>query len=399
MNLADRLNRLRQGRRPDEPTEPPQAARDQDLLARLHRSAGRRRQVAAGQTRDSALRASEAALADGLLLTETVVRPACPDVRPALAGLPDSAAWSGDTDWLYLDTETTGLSGGVGTLVFMVGTARWLDVGSLQVRQYTLGRIGDESRLWQMLLDEFGPRTRLVTFNGKSFDLPLVEARCALCRMPFPEPRPAHLDLLYPLRRLFRTSWQDCRLQTAERRLLDLRREDDLPGELAPLAWQRWLRHGDARELEAVLRHNHQDVVSLALLHHRLIDLYRGTDPVADPADVGRAWLRAGQVEAGIGILEAAGEALGSRGKLLLAAEYKRRRDWSRAVDIWQGLHAVGCAEASSELARYFEHQRRDFRQAGVYAAHCRQAEREVRLARLRRRLGDGTAQQGASSM
>jgi tetratricopeptide (TPR) repeat protein len=271
----------------------------------------------------------------------------------------------------------------------MVGTARWLDTGQLRVRQFTLGRISDEARFWRAVLDELGAGTRIVTFNGKSFDLPLVEARCTLNRQSLPERSPAHLDLLYPVRRLFRATWPDCRLQTAERRLLGLARHDDLPGELAPLAWGRWLRHGDARELAGVLLHNHQDVVSLALLHHRLVEIYRDSPGnLADPADIGRAWLKAGRVERAVAIWEAAGAALAGRGRLMLADAYKRRGDWVQAVDIWQQLHAAGCPDASSELAKYFEHRRRDYHRAVDYAASCQPLERDVRLARLNRRLG-----------
>jgi uncharacterized protein len=386
MNLAAKIRRLRSGR--DTDTGAPAADPDRvALLSRLDRGGARQRDVAADQ-RGDAFQLSVGALSAGLSVTEARIVAPRPDAHLDLDRLPDTAGWSADGEWLYLDTETTGLSGGVGTLVFMVGLARWQAPGVLEVRQYTLGRIADEGRFLRAVLDGFGPTTRLVTFNGKSFDMPLLEARCALNRLTVPADRRAHLDLVHPVRRVFRDRWPDCRLQTAERLLLGLVRSDDLPGELAPVAWRRWLRHRDTRELAAVLRHNRQDVISLAWLHRRLVDVYQGDGCFgADPADVGRAWHQAGQTGTAVRIWEGAGPALGTRGRLLLAAEYKRRRDWASAVGIWQGLHADGCPDASSELAKYFEHQLRDYRRAGLYAAHCRHPERLARLERLRLRL------------
>lgn len=386
MNLADRIRRLRSGRT----TDAPAPTTDHDRLAQLRRL-GRTRgggHVGPPEGGDACRSLSARLRTEGVCVSVATVAPPVADAHVGLQHLPDTAGCSADGDWLYLDTETTGLSGGVGTLVFMVGLARWQASGMLEVRQYTLGRIADEARFWHAVLEDVGPNTRLVTFNGKSFDLPLVESRCALNRLAVPVDRGAHLDLLHAVRRLFRDAWPDCRLQTAEHRLLGLVRSDDLPGELAPMAWRRWLRHGDTRELVGVLAHNRQDVVSLAWLHRRLVDVYRGDGCCGvDPTEVGRAWHQAGQADAALRIWENAGPVLGARGRLLLAAEYKRRRDWRSAIRVWEALHAEGCPDASSELAKYFEHQRRDFRQARLYAACCRAPERQARMERLARRI------------
>jgi uncharacterized protein YprB with RNaseH-like and TPR domain len=106
----------------------------------------------------------------------------------------------------------------------------------------------------------------LVSFNGRSYDAPLLKARYRLARLPCPITPLAHLDLLHPARRRWRGRWENCRLATLERRVLGLIREDDLPGSEAPRAWRDWLRGGPATDLRRVLQHNHTDVRSLLQL-------------------------------------------------------------------------------------------------------------------------------------
>lgn len=166
-------------------------------------------------------------------------------------------------DVLFFDTETTGLAGGTGTRAFMIGAARWTEAG-LCVRQWYLTAMAAERDLLAAFAETLSPGTVLASYNGRSYDAPLLAARYRLARMANPLPACDHVDLLHPVRRRYRGRWENCRLATIERRVLGIVREDDLPGSEAPAAWLRYLRGGSARDLRRVADHNRQDLVSLA---------------------------------------------------------------------------------------------------------------------------------------
>jgi uncharacterized protein YprB with RNaseH-like and TPR domain len=166
---------------------------------------------------------------------------------------------------LFLDTETTGLAGGTGTLAFLVGTAR-VRGGSLEILQLLLTGFGGERDLLDRVRPLLERAGHLVTFNGKSFDLPLLRTRARLADRDLVAAEPAHLDLLHVTRRRLREDWPDCRLRTAETEALGFSRVDDLPGAEVPAAWQRWLQRRDPALLPRILDHNREDLVSLAAL-------------------------------------------------------------------------------------------------------------------------------------
>ncbi|MDJ0739583.1 MAG: ribonuclease H-like domain-containing protein [Gammaproteobacteria bacterium] len=326
-------------------------------------------------------RAPGARVTNGVLEIER--RHVLPRAAVALHALPQVLD-AADADWLYLDTETTGLSGGVGTLAFMVGLARRDGERALDVRQVVAGSFAAERAMLQALAASVTPHSVLVTFNGKAFDVPLLQARLRLHRIDCDLGGLRHLDLMYPVRRAFRRLWPDCRLQTAERCLLGLRRVDDLPGAAAPAAWRDWLRRGATVPLRGVLRHNAQDVVSLARLHARLVAVYAGGDPTpADHAALGVAWQEAGHARRARDVWQRAGRRLSADGRLALAASYRRAGDWPRATALWAGLFAEGDRRAALELSKYYEHRCRDVATAIRYAGYCAADERDRRLARL----------------
>ena len=166
---------------------------------------------------------------------------------------------------LFLDTETTGLAGGTGTVAFVVGLA-WMDGASLHLVQWLMASFSAERALIGRVRERLARAGALVTFNGKSFDLPLLKARARLAGCDLGVQEVPHLDLLHATRRLLRAGWPDCRLRTAEMEALRLERVDDLPGVEAPGAWRRWLERGDGSLLERVLDHNRADLLSLAAL-------------------------------------------------------------------------------------------------------------------------------------
>jgi uncharacterized protein YprB with RNaseH-like and TPR domain len=169
---------------------------------------------------------------------------------------------------LHFDTETTGLAGGTGTRAFMIGAADWVD-GCFRLRQLTVTTMAAESAMLRTFADWITQDTTLVSYNGKCYDAPLLATRYRLARLANPLAGLQHLDLLHPVRRHWKGHWENCRLATAERQLLGVVREDDLPGSEAPAAWLTYLRGGSAANLRRVAHHNAQDLKSLAgvLLH------------------------------------------------------------------------------------------------------------------------------------
>lgn len=179
---------------------------------------------------------------------------------------------------LFFDTETTGLAGGTGTRAFMIGAADWRD-GGLRLRQLTITTLAAEADLLRTFAQWLPAGTALVSYNGKCYDAPLLNTRYRLARQPSPLPGLLHVDLLHPARRRWKGRWENCRLGTLERRVLDIVRDDDLPGSEAPRAWLDYLRGGSARDLRRVADHNAQDLRSLAALCLHLADLPDGQPP------------------------------------------------------------------------------------------------------------------------
>jgi uncharacterized protein YprB with RNaseH-like and TPR domain len=185
---------------------------------------------------------------------------------------------------LYFDTETTGLAGGTGTRAFMIGAADW-QAGGLRLRQLTTTTMAAEADMLREFAQWLGPQTVLVSYNGKSYDAPLLTTRYRLARLPSPLAGLAHLDLLHPSRRRWKGRWENCRLGTLERQVLGIVRNDDLPGSEAPRAWLDYLRGGSAGNLRRVAEHNAQDLRSLAALCLHLAAL-EPDPPVADAGPV-----------------------------------------------------------------------------------------------------------------
>ncbi|MBK0010752.1 ribonuclease H-like domain-containing protein [Stenotrophomonas sp. S41] len=256
-------------------TAPPALRRPE--VGGLHRLLGLRTRGTAAPVRASAqdrqLPGEE--IAPGLFLIESLQ----PQAIPAQPLSLDFARRDGEhvaaRDLLFFDTETTGLAGGTGTRAFMIGAADWHACPQrgegLRIRQLLMSTMAAEDAMLATFASWLQPSTVFCSYNGRSYDAPLLKARYRLARQRDPITTLDHVDLLYPTRRRYRGSWENCKLSTIERQLLRVVREDDLPGSEAPAAWLRYLRGGDAVNLRRVADHNHQDVVTLALLLQRLI--------------------------------------------------------------------------------------------------------------------------------
>lgn len=209
----------------------------------------------------------------GLRLIETHLPMPAPEGRLSL----DFARRPGEAvdprSLLFFDTETTGLAGGTGTRAFMIGAADW-HAGGLRVRQLLMTTMAAEPAMLDAFTGWLGEKhTVLSSYNGRCYDSPLLKTRYRLARKDDPITPLDHVDLLFPTRRRYRGTWENCRLATIERELLRIVREDDLPGSEAPAAWLNYLRGGSARNLRRVAAHNHQDVVTLSLLMTRLVEV------------------------------------------------------------------------------------------------------------------------------
>jgi hypothetical protein len=201
---------------------------------------------------------------------------------PALEPDPGSVA--------YLDTETTGLSGGAGTYVFAAAVARPIECG-LRLAQLFLPQPGMEAAFLYALRQELEPAIAVASFNGSSFDLPVLRTRWVMARMPGELEHQPHVDLLTVVRALYRHRLESCTLRMVEERLLGYEREDPIDSALVPDAYFAYVRDGADRMLEAALEHNRLDVISLVHLHSRLLRRLHGGDPGMNAAD----WLALGR--------------------------------------------------------------------------------------------------------
>jgi uncharacterized protein len=217
-------------------------------------------------------------ISPGLRLIETILPMPAPNYALSLAFAKRHDESVDPRNLLFFDTETTGLAGGTGTRAFMIGAADWhadsRHGDGLRVRQLLMTTMAAESAMLDVFASWLREKdTVLSSYNGRCYDSPLLKTRYRLARKDDPITPLDHVDLLFPTRRRYRGTWENCRLATIERELLRIVREDDLPGAEAPAAWLSYLRGGSARNLRRVAAHNHQDVVTLALLMLRLVEV------------------------------------------------------------------------------------------------------------------------------
>src|SRR3989442_2680248 len=308
--------------------------------------------------------------------------------RKTLAALKDPEKW------LFLDTETTGLAGGTGTYAFLIGLA-WWDAGGLQVEQFFMRDFGEEHSLLQELSQRVAERPVLVTFNGKSFDWPLLESRYTMTRSIAVPKLAAHLDLLHPARALWKLRLGSVRLVELERHVLDAprlgwHRENDVASALIPQFYFDYLRGGPAEPLAAVVRHNQMDLHRLAALFGKINTLLseQTSDTTAnrmlDLFGLSRFLQRRGESDRAHSACAQALEIglpaeFRPQARRDLAQMAKRRGEHTRAAEIWLEIVADGHdgIHACEQLAIYYERHAKDFPRATEFA--------QLALAKLRR--------------
>lgn len=273
---------------------------------------------------------------------------------------------------LFLDTETTGLSGGVGTIAFQIGIG-YFTQDAFVVEQLLMHDYHEEPQMLQILASRMKRFSILCTFNGRTFDVPLLKTRFLMNRMKddcFP---PTHADALYPSRRLWKLRLKQCSLSNLEEQLLGVVREDDLPGALVPQTYFQYLKDGNFDPLMRVLDHNKQDIVSLAQLFYHIAkqhDKPEGINEVEDLLSLARAAQKRGDMQKATKCYR-----LCAHGKTRpaayreLALNQKRQGNADAAIKLYQAMVKRGDDPifAFEALAKLYEHQRRDPEQALHY--------------------------------
>ncbi len=316
---------------------------------------------------------------------------------------------------VFLDLETTGLSGGAGTVAFLVGCGFFRD-GAFHTRQFFLTGFAAERAMLHAVTTLLSSAACFVTYNGKTFDVPVMETRWLFHRVPPPWSDLAHLVMVHVSRRLGRArgdldeaGW---RLVALEQDLLGVIRHGDVPGFEIPARYFEYIRHGDASLLEPVLHHNRLDLLSLACLTSRALRLVRDGAPAAhDPQEclaLGRELARLRDDARAEVCFHAAAESRFSsatvRAEALyaLARRLRRARRYHEAADAWRRLMACNAprrdllqSEAREALAVHYEHRDRDLDAAHQWATSAYRVEsdgrrREAfahRIARLQRKM------------
>jgi uncharacterized protein len=298
-----------------------------------------------------------------------------PDIqalRLLMPGAPEDVA--DPEQWLFLDTETTGLAGGCGTYAFLVGIA-WWEGGGLEIEQFFMREYGEERSLLFALAERLAERRVLVTFNGKSFDWPLLETRYRMSRKTSPPTPRAHFDFLHPARNLWRLRLGSVRLSELEGHVLGWDRGADLLSDLIPRIYLDFVRGGPPERLIPIFHHNQMDLRGLAALSGRILSLLSDAETNGQDGlelfGVSRICERRGEnnrarklYEKSIAsVLPAETDRAARRSLARLA---KRYGDFALACELWKG--ALGNSrqgyEAYEHLSIYYEHETRDPEQA-----------------------------------
>jgi len=295
------------------------------------------------------------------------------------ASLDTMSAWAAEprlsslnlSSFVFLDTETSGLAGGTGTYAFLVGAARFSEEGEFILQQFFMRDPSEEPAMLEGLADFLAPARALVTFNGKAFDAPILATRYTMHSIPIPFKDFAHLDLLPLARRLWRARLESRALKYLEENILQAPRSiDEVPGYEIPWLYFDYLKSGDARPLKGVFYHNAMDVVAMAgLLSHTATMLadpfHEGIEHGLDVIALARLYEDLGQWDTAARLFE--------RGLQMSLTEQdfweavrrlsvlqKRRGDFEEAIHLWEQAASEGHVYAYVELAKYYEHKRRD---------------------------------------
>ena len=306
--------------------------------------------------------------------------------------------------WAFLDTETTGLAGGSGTYAFLIGVGR-ITARGFEVRQFFMREFAEERSQLMALeahLEEFDV---LITYNGKTYDQPLLETRFRMNRCPAPFMRLRHLDLLHGARRLWKLRLENCKLIQLEQQIFGYCREGDLPGHMIPYVYFEYLRDREATRLVPIFHHNALDILTLACLTPIVPAAFRNTDQQslsqvgvkhgAELAGIARWLMNSGESEQALDVMKRALE-IGLPDRLLFRALWDIAALEKKLNGPAAGLHLLkelaSCrndhqACALEQLAKHHEHKDVDLSLALTFAEQALALTRSDELIRRRDRL------------
>lgn len=273
--------------------------------------------------------------------------------------------------YLFLDTETTGLSGGTGTVAFLVGIG-YFSGDIFCIKQFFMSDYDEEPSMLRALSEIFSNYEGLVTFNGKCFDWNLLTTRFSFNRIRMAMDEPVHVDLLFPARRLWKDRLESCSLSSLEENILCEFRTGDIPGSEIPAAYFKFLEDRKTDTIRRIMEHNRNDILSMVSL------LIRISEIVNNPFDkciweeelfsLGRIYFRSGEYDKAHKCLEKCTESgntiLRDKAARLLAYLYKREGNYPMAVSYWTDLACRKSISSMIELAKFYEHKEKNIKKA-----------------------------------
>lgn len=305
-------------------------------------------------------------------------------------------------DLFFFDTETTGLGSGTGNLIFLLGYA-FFDGEEVVVKQHFLPEPGAEVPLYYSFLRSVDYNT-LVTYNGRAFDWPVVKTRYTLVREHLPKlPSFGHFDLLHAARRLWKHKLDSVSLKNVEKEILGIVRDEDLPGYLAPMIYFDFLESKEPLGIMEVMKHNEADILSLITLYTHISFQLLGLDPQQTKREqlaVGHWYSSIKEIDKAVEIYETSLATYAGKERLKalneLAFLYKKQQNYEAALQAWEEVAQTASGKllvtACLELAKIWEHQKKDYRQALKYSLQALEeaddiASIEKRIYRLQYKL------------
>jgi len=278
------------------------------------------------------------------------------------------------TELLFIDTETSSISTGAGSFVFLVGLS-WFDESGLNIRQIFLDHPEEELYFLSSFDDLISKFTTFVSYNGKAFDIPMLKSRYILNKLPLSLDQFHHFDLLHTARRIWKLRLDSRKLSDLEREIiLFSRNAEDIPGWLIPQIYFDYLDSGDASPLKGVFYHNEMDVISLTALFLHVNAMVSDQQTIAsvnslDIYSIGNILEKMGLLELSetffnLGLQEG----IPDEYKVEVFREYarvlKRQGKWTEAQTFWEFAASDGDWQSCIELAKYFEHHTKNVKQA-----------------------------------